>query len=195
MVEASLYEYDYSWCADYRGIRRLSDALGYRIHDERSDDAQDDRAKTILRQLPDDLRLAVEWVTGVWHGDSSDRTFVCLGEFLSLSEAEAQAVYSAGVALAAREARKRYPARALRLTEASPIRPIRTRRAIRPKLRFEVLRAGGFRCAACGVRADEGARLHIDHIVPVAAGGSNDRANLQLLCADCNIGKGVTVAQ
>lgn len=30
---------------------------------------------------------------------------------------------------------------------------------------------------------------HIDHILPLARGGINDVTNLQLLCADCNLGK------
>ena len=30
---------------------------------------------------------------------------------------------------------------------------------------------------------------HIDHIVPVNQGGTNDRENLQLLCAGCNLRK------
>jgi hypothetical protein len=29
-------------------------------------------------------------------------------------------------------------------------------------------------------------RLHIDHIIPVAAGGTNDEANLWLACQLCN---------
>ena len=31
---------------------------------------------------------------------------------------------------------------------------------------------------------------HLDHIVPLAEGGINDVANLQLLCAPCNNSKG-----
>lgn len=33
-------------------------------------------------------------------------------------------------------------------------------------------------------------KFHVDHIVPLALGGSNDRLNLQLLCPLCNVQKG-----
>ena len=46
------------------------------------------------------------------------------------------------------------------------------------------------RCALCGTRLDRSARPHVDHIVPVALGGKSDLANLQLLCHQCNVGKG-----
>lgn len=44
------------------------------------------------------------------------------------------------------------------------------------------------RCAYCRDRLAAG--FHVDHIIPRAAGGSNERSNLQLACADCNIAKG-----
>ena len=43
-----------------------------------------------------------------------------------------------------------------------------------------------FTCLACGTRRD----LTIDHITPLASGGSNDRSNLQTLCRSCNAKKG-----
>ena len=44
-------------------------------------------------------------------------------------------------------------------------------------------------CMAC--RADfTQVEFHVDHIVPLARGGSNGVENLQLLCAPCNIAKG-----
>lgn len=47
-------------------------------------------------------------------------------------------------------------------------------------------------CANCGVAItmELEADGHIDHIVPLAAGGSNDLVNLQLLCKQCNLKKG-----
>lgn len=44
------------------------------------------------------------------------------------------------------------------------------------------------RCAEC--RCDISKKRHIDHIMPIARGGSNDRRNLQLLCPSCNCKKG-----
>lgn len=40
------------------------------------------------------------------------------------------------------------------------------------------------RCALCGIRL--GRKWHVDHIVSVRRGGSNDRRNLQILCQPCN---------
>jgi 5-methylcytosine-specific restriction endonuclease McrA len=45
------------------------------------------------------------------------------------------------------------------------------------------------RCALCG---EKSARLlTVDHIVPIARGGTNDPENIQLLCFICNSRKGV----
>ena len=54
--------------------------------------------------------------------------------------------------------------------------------------RFTVLAESGFRCMYCGLAAPE-ATLHVDHIVPRTAGGTNDRANLVAACSSCNLGK------
>lgn len=56
-------------------------------------------------------------------------------------------------------------------------------------MRYDVLRRDGFRCVLCGASADEGARLHVDHIVPVSKGGKSEYDNLRTLCERCNIGK------
>lgn len=46
------------------------------------------------------------------------------------------------------------------------------------------------RCVQCGkTPADDGVKLHVDHKIPQAWGGTNDRENLQALCAQCNEGK------
>jgi 5-methylcytosine-specific restriction endonuclease McrA len=64
------------------------------------------------------------------------------------------------------------------------------RKTIKPSLRFEILRRDNYRCQMCGVTAKDGATLEIDHIYPVSKGGTNEPDNLQVLCRDCNAGKG-----
>jgi len=58
-----------------------------------------------------------------------------------------------------------------------------------PKLvRIEVFKRDSFTCQYCGRRAPD-VLLEIDHIEPVAKGGTNDILNLLTSCADCNSGK------
>lgn len=64
------------------------------------------------------------------------------------------------------------------------------RSSVPPRIRFEVLRRDGFRCTYCGRSAREGVVLHVDHVIPVAGGGSNDIENLVAACSGCNQGKG-----
>ena len=56
-------------------------------------------------------------------------------------------------------------------------------------LRYDVMNRDGFKCVICGVSASQGARLHVDHIIPIAKGGTTKLANLRTLCERCNIGK------
>lgn len=52
--------------------------------------------------------------------------------------------------------------------------------------RLMVLQKG--RCACCKVDLKVSGR-HLDHIQPLARGGSNDDRNIQLLCPSCNLRK------
>jgi len=56
-------------------------------------------------------------------------------------------------------------------------------------LRFRIFRRDGFQCQYCG-RVPPEAVLRVDHIVPVADGGTNDEDNLTTACQECNAGKG-----
>jgi 5-methylcytosine-specific restriction endonuclease McrA len=56
-------------------------------------------------------------------------------------------------------------------------------------LRYDILRRDEYRCCICGVCASEGAKLHVDHIMPIAKGGKTVPDNLQTLCDRCNLGK------
>ncbi len=69
------------------------------------------------------------------------------------------------------------------------IKPATKRQPIKPGIRFQVLKRDDYRCQMCGVTAQDGAKLEIDHIHPVSKGGGNELSNLQVLCRDCNVGK------
>lgn len=62
------------------------------------------------------------------------------------------------------------------------------RQPIPRKLRHQVFQRDGYRCRECGA-TNKQTRLHVDHIKPVAKGGTNDLSNLQTLCEDCNRAK------
>jgi hypothetical protein len=70
---------------------------------------------------------------------------------------------------------------------ASEQLPARAREHI--KLRMNVLSEAGFKCEACGHPAGAGRRLQVHHKLHVAAGGNNDRDNLEALCDACHAGK------
>ena len=65
-------------------------------------------------------------------------------------------------------------------------------------LRMKVLKANGGYCECCGARPGEvtvgglPVRLHVDHIKPLSKrwGLRLEASNLQVLCAECNRGKG-----
>lgn len=55
-------------------------------------------------------------------------------------------------------------------------------------LRHETFKRDNYRCVECGA-TNKQTRLHVDHIVPVAQGGSDELDNLQTLCEECNLAK------
>lgn len=66
--------------------------------------------------------------------------------------------------------------------------------SVSPRVRFEVLKRDRFVCAYCGGKAPD-VLLHVDHIIPQAAGGSDDIANLITACVNCNQGKGARMLE
>ena len=56
-------------------------------------------------------------------------------------------------------------------------------------IRYDVLRRDNYKCRICGASAEDGAKLHVDHIIPVSKGGKTELNNLQTLCERCNMGK------
>jgi 5-methylcytosine-specific restriction endonuclease McrA len=53
----------------------------------------------------------------------------------------------------------------------------------------EIIELQGHRCAYCRTDLTQTTK-HVDHIVPLALGGSNGRQNLQFCCPPCNQSKG-----
>jgi hypothetical protein len=57
--------------------------------------------------------------------------------------------------------------------------------------RRQVIRRGEDRCVYCGLsQAGQEALFHVDHIVPVTAGGMATLDNLALACVSCSLLKG-----
>lgn len=63
--------------------------------------------------------------------------------------------------------------------------------AVSKSLRLQILRRDNHTCRSCGATAPD-ARLQVDHVVPVALGGSDEPSNLRTLCEPCNSGKSAT---
>ena len=64
------------------------------------------------------------------------------------------------------------------------------RKLMTDSLRYDILKRDGFRCVICGRTANDGVKLHVDHIIPIAKGGKTVKENLRTLCEKCNWGKG-----
>lgn len=64
----------------------------------------------------------------------------------------------------------------------------RTGAPISKQVRFEVFKRDEFTCRYCG-RSTPDVTLHVDHVVAVANGGTDDMENLVTSCLECNLGK------
>lgn len=60
------------------------------------------------------------------------------------------------------------------------------------RLRYQALKLHGMKCQACGTSPSTGSVLNVDHILPrrLFPESALQIENLQVLCADCNEGKG-----
>ncbi len=52
-----------------------------------------------------------------------------------------------------------------------------------------LLRKQNYRCVYCRASIRKKKNRHVDHIMPLKLGGSNDITNIQLLCPTCNMSK------
>lgn len=64
----------------------------------------------------------------------------------------------------------------------------KNRTPIGPKIRHEVFKRDNYKCVECGGSKEE-KTLHIDHILPVSQGGTDELSNLRTLCQQCNLAK------
>lgn len=64
--------------------------------------------------------------------------------------------------------------------------------AVSKRTRYEVLKRDNYTCRYCGATAPE-AKLTVDHVTPVALGGSDAAENLVCACSACNAGKSSTL--
>jgi 5-methylcytosine-specific restriction endonuclease McrA len=60
--------------------------------------------------------------------------------------------------------------------------------SVSKRLRYEVLRRDDHACRYCGHTAPD-VPLTVDHVIPVALGGTDEPENLVTACKDCNAGK------
>lgn len=60
------------------------------------------------------------------------------------------------------------------------------RRSLTDHQRAEFFLSRGGKCACCTRRIMGGELWHLDHIIALENGGTNDPSNLQVLCANCH---------
>lgn len=66
--------------------------------------------------------------------------------------------------------------------------PLQKRKSLSQRTRFEIFKRDRFTCQYCGAHTPD-VLLVIDHVIPIAEGGTNDTSNLRTACQPCNGGK------
>lgn len=105
----------------------------------------------------------------------------------AIDDAHVLAVRLRAEAKAKTEEACRLPTKPYQITQR-PSRVSDNPRSISTRTRTRILERDNFRCRRCGAGPND-ARLVIDHVVPVAKGGTADESNLQTLCHPCNSAK------
>ena len=63
------------------------------------------------------------------------------------------------------------------------------RRPLPKGIRHEVFVRDNFTCVECGKSKNDGVILHVDHLISVSKGGTDEMKNLRTLCDSCNLEK------
>lgn len=63
------------------------------------------------------------------------------------------------------------------------------RRSISTREHVDLFLAAMGRCQSCGWPLRPGVAWEVDHVIPLALGGRDEMANLQVLCVPCHSGK------
>lgn len=73
---------------------------------------------------------------------------------------------------------------------SAKLAPPQDREYLSQSQKLILFRASDYHCATCGLQVAAGVRgLQADHKVPLSRGGTNDLANWQPMCNNCNVGK------
>jgi 5-methylcytosine-specific restriction endonuclease McrA len=116
-----------------------------------------------------------------WYWRYQDRFFV------ADEDLDAQAVYAL---LESRRRRSQQQIDRAQQTVVAAHQPNTSRRKTIPDdVKQLVWLRDGARCTHCGSTTE----LQFDHVIPVALGGSDDPANLQILCGPCNRRKSASI--
>ena len=109
----------------------------------------------------------------------------------SFYEAQSNITFEQAVALVRESVLKRARKiqRAIEVTQASQLGTRVNREVISDVVKHHIWTRDEGRCVDCGSQTN----LQFDHVIPLAMGGSNEVANLQLLCAVCNRRKGANL--
>lgn len=163
--------------------------------------------KTRYNSIPPETR---KLAAAVYHADNRDRDLARMAEYRDRDKEASrmrdakkyQKRRTAALAHSAIYYVENSPlikARVLRWAKANPIVSGATRRNYKARKRnasgshtaqeiSHLLKLQGLCCAIC--QQDLGNKWHVDHVMPLILGGSNDATNLQILCAHCNMSKG-----
>jgi len=60
------------------------------------------------------------------------------------------------------------------------------KRILMRKIRPGLLAEANYKCRICEASMEDGAALHVHHIVPICEYGTNDKSNLIVLCRECH---------